>query len=85
MKAETITNTTMKFTFTEEERKAIALTGIALLTVQGVMETINADSMFETDIYSGLTLSEIDKITDLLTSLVDEKVWKVMTENEKRS
>ena len=70
------TTTTMKFTFTEEERNAIELTRAALMVVKETMNAVHVDSVYETDNYSGFTYGKVEDAADLLADLLDGKIWE---------
>ena len=70
------TTKTMKFTFTDEERKAIELTRAALMVIKKTMDTAGIDSLFETEDFSGFTYGKVDDAADLLADLLDGKVWE---------
>ena len=70
------TTTTMKFTFTEEERNAIELTRAALMVVKETMNAVNVDSVYETENYSGFTYGKVEDAADLLADLLDGKIWE---------
>ena len=70
------TTTTMKFTFTEEERNAIELTRAALMVVKETMNAVNVDSVYEIDNYSGFTYGKVEDAADLLADLLDGKIWE---------
>lgn len=66
----------MKFTFTDEERKAIELTRAALMVIKKTMDTAGIDSLFEPEDFSGFTYGKVDDAADLLADLLDGKVWE---------
>lgn len=75
MKAKT-TNTTMEFTFTEEERKAIKLTQAILNTVKETMNAIHVGRLSETDTYCGFSIDAVECADYLLIDLLNGKIWE---------
>ena len=80
----TTTNTTMEFTFSEEERTGIMQAFIAVMVVKETMYRIYANSVYGENTDSSFSSNEVDNVANFLRNLLKEEVWETMTANESR-